>query len=206
MSQQIVILLLSSILIPVWISISKFKSINRTYFPFLLFLWLSALTDLICNLFQKSYIPIYSVNIYYLFESLLFLWQFNKLKIFKNNYWPNFLAIAFIIFWAVEFLLLIQTNYYSRKYFAISYFCCFYTLLFTIFSINKICHLGTFREIKLTTNPVFFICSAFILYYTYSCIMSVFWMPNLKVTITPFYYNVYSLMYVIIFICNFIYA
>lgn len=206
MSSNLILILTASILFPIGISVVKFKSIANTFFPFLLLLWLSFMIDIIAFFFYRHIESIIFINIYYLVESLVVLWQFKKWYLFKIKKWYSFLVAPFIIFWIIEFALLIRSNYYEWNYFYLSYFCCLYSLLFVIFSINKISDLVTSGENQLFDNPIFIICSAFILYYTYTCIMAVFWMPNLKISIRPFNAIVYSLMYVILFICNIIYA
>lgn len=205
MSQEIKILLLSSIIIPTWISITKFRAIDKNYLPFIYFLWLSLIIDLVDSILGVPS-AIITTNIYYLFESLFVLWQFKRWGQFNHNKSANLLFACFILFWLLEFCAIVSVIYSEGDYIYHSYFPCFYSLLFTFFSINQITSRSTSMSTQMTTHPLFIICSAFILYYCYTCIMSVFYMPVLGIKLLAFYRNVYLIMYFILFICNILYA
>lgn len=78
MSQELRLILLSSIVLPVCISIARFRTIDKNFLPFIYFLWLSFIIDFIDSVIS---IPsaIITMNIYYLFESLFVLWQFTHI-------------------------------------------------------------------------------------------------------------------------------
>jgi hypothetical protein len=207
MSNEFSFVLSSSILLPAAISIIRYKSINRKFLPFLLFLWISLLIDGISIAFAANIIAVLCINVYYLFESLTILSQFHRWKLFNDNKKLfGYLKYFFILFWSIEITLLISTNYYNNQCHFITFFPCFYALLFAIFSINRMNELVASRDISAVRNPVFIICAAFIFYYTYTCILLVFWMPFLNVNTHRFYYTVYSIMFFILFISNLFYA
>ena len=204
---QIHTLVLTTSLISAGIAAIYFRSIVHKFRPFVLFLWFSFAIDLIANIFSFHLVTVIATNIFYLIEASIILRQFRNWGLLKkNNRWYKCIQVFFIAFWLVEFTLLVKRNYYEQTYFYLSFFTCFYSLLFTIFSISKLNELGSSERNKLTKNPIFITCSGFILYFTYSSIMSVFWMPNLRVSIWAFYNQVYYFMLIILLICNLIYA
>ena len=206
MSDQLRILLLSSILLPAFISITKFRSLDKYYLPFIFFLWVSLLIDFIDSIVSVKY-GIICTNIYYLLESIFILWQFQKWRTFKDNKNTIYLLyISFALIWILEFCYTLFIIYSKRDYFHLSYFTCLYSLLFTIFSINRITLLSTSTEGSIIKHPLFIICAAFILYYSYSCIMAVFYIPALEIKLIPFYKSVYPIMFFILFFCNLLYT
>src|SRR5688500_2922890 len=161
MSDLLILLLVSSIVIPVWLSIARFRTIDKNYLPFIFFLWLSIIIDLADSVLS-THSSIIWTNIYYFFESIIILWQFKKWGLFENNKKTiKLLYTCFILFWLVEFGFVLSTIYSNGNYFHHSYFTCFYSLLFTIFSINRITSLSSSTTLALIKHPRFIICSAF---------------------------------------------
>ena len=194
-------ILVSTIVFPALMALLRFKEIDPVYKPFVFLIWVWFLTDTV-DLIIWGNVKLMCIvnNIHFLFESLLVLWQFKKWNFFNPAPKLFFLLITvFIAFYLIESISLFILNEYE-----LTYFLCFYSLLFALFSIRLLTH--NFHVDPVEKKPILIICSAFVVYFTFTCFLIVFRMPLLNVTYMPFIDNTYILMYFILFICNLLYA
>ena len=189
-----------SITIPAVATLLRAKSITRGFSPFLILIWIWVITDFL-GLYFWSYNEISIVNgIHFLFESQLVLYQFYSWKLIYKVFYRT-TSIIFAIFWIAEVYYLVKSGG-----FLMTYFVCIYAFTFSLLSIRMISSLVDHEKTIVIRNPIFLICAAFILYFTFTAIMSVFRMPLLKTNDGAFVTGTYFFMYFILIICNLLYT
>ena len=176
MNFYIVIAFSLSIIVPAIIGLIRFKKINEAYHPFIFYIWVGAFNEifgLIMMYTIKS--NIVNLNFYLLAESLLLLWQFTRWGLFnKNSFWVKLIIASLIIVWLIENFIISSITKYD------SYFCIYNATINTFMSINIINKLISTERRSLLRNPVFIICSTFVIYYSMSILSEVFWIYGLS--------------------------
>jgi hypothetical protein len=167
MSDDLAFYLSLSILVPIVVGITRYKAIYPTYYPFLVLMLVGLINEIVCYPLSNSAIP---NNVYCLIEFLLFTWQFRKWKnilLGKEVYYGlNFLLI---IIWMCENLVYKHLDSFGIVY-AISYS---FTLI--LLAINQMNWLIINERSSIYKNPVFIICIAIIIFYSYKILMEVFY-------------------------------
>jgi hypothetical protein len=183
------------------IGIFKFKRMDKTYYPFLFLIEIGCVNELLSYiLIQFHHHTLLNNNIYALFESLLILWFFNNLKVFKNS--KNiylFILSLFLLSWSLQMLQL-KTLDNLYLYFRILY--SFIIVFLSIYTINSILITETNNILK---NPTFIICTGFVIFFTYYAIMNCFWLYGLTKSVEFRIFISKILAYINLF-CNLIYA
>jgi len=189
-----------SILISGIIGILRFNQIRDTYRPFIYLIWIGCFNEMLSlYLALNHHYTIVNSIIYSLCESILLLWFFKKLGLFKRKHSFNLLAVLFVTIWLIEVL--------SRKRFGTSftyYFNVIYYFSIVLLSIRAINDL-LFTERELLKNPTFLICIGLIIFFTYGIVHRMFWLAGLKNS-PIFLMNVQSILIIINFLTNLIYA
>lgn len=153
------------------ISVIRFRKINPVYYPFIYCIWLAFSNEVL------GYFLIYSghsnavnINIYVLFESLLITWQFRKWLVFERYKKPYLvLLVSFLVFWIIEaFFVLSITLIFT-------YFRVYYSFIIVLMSIDTLNRILVREKTNLLKNPVFLICVSFVIYYTFTVIVGIFW-------------------------------
>lgn len=190
-----------SVLIAGVIALFRFANIGRVYRPFIYLIWLGCLNELLSIYFALSHHNNIINNIIYsLCESLLLLWFFKNLKIFKTKkYLLYFLAFFFITVWIAETFFSSRFGTRFSYYFDITYSFCI--VLLSIRAINDL----LFSETDLLKNPVFLICIGLIIFFTYVIIEELFWLYGLKNS-RIFRQNVQAILMIVNLLSNLIYA
>jgi len=190
-----------SILIAAAMGWVRYRRIHPTYHPFLYLCWLGLLNELISYfLIYNGYSNAVNSNLFVLGEVFLITWQlrnWNRTHYFKGFY--TVFVLLCIAFWALEMFLV------PAWYQTITCFRIFYSFVIVIMSIeclNK--QLSTERG-RLLRNPVVLICLAFILYFTYTVIVGVFWIYGFGGSVDFRRNMVWILIYINV-LCNLIYA
>lgn len=194
----------SSILIAAVIGVFRIRSIDKMYLPFILLIWTAALNEMygmfILN-FRYSNSTVLNSNIYVLFESVLILWFFKRLKmVFKTNSIFYILVVSVILFWIIENLIwknvAVDTSYYFRIYAS------FITVICSITTVNYL----IVRERKsLIRAPVFLICIGFIVYFTYKVLLEAFELYGLSSSMS-FEQHVYAILLYLNLFVNLLFA
>lgn len=190
-----------SILIAAAIGWVRYRSIHPTYYPFIYLCWLGAANEVI------SYFLIYAGhsnalngNVFILGEVFLISWQlgvWNTAHIFKRFY-TAFLLLC-VLFWALEMFLM------PAWFQSITYFRIFYSFVIVILSIECLNKQLSVERGRLLKNSIVLICLAFILYFTYTVIVGVFWIYGFGGSIAFRRNMVWILIYINV-LCNLIYA
>jgi hypothetical protein len=173
------ILLSLSIFLPTLAGLFLFLK-NKTITPFLLCLFLGSMVTIFPILIKDCYLINSVINIYILFELVLFLFQFKKWGLFKNN-------LNFYILISLSILVWLYTGMYiSDIGIRNNYFRVFYSFILVLSAtdlVNKI----AFERIKLMTDYRFIICIGFIIFYCYNIIIETFNSMKLGFSIQTFY-------------------
>ena len=166
------VLLSLTILFPAIIGIIRFKKINDAYYPFIIYIWVGAINELLSViLLIWRYSNIINLNVYLLIEAMLLMWQFTLWRFFgKSKILRKLLYAALLSFWLTENFLLYSITRYD------SYFTIFYSTIFTFISISSINQLIVTERKSLLQNPKFIICAAFVIYFTIVILSEVFWL------------------------------
>lgn len=149
----------------------RFRQIHPTYYPFLYCTWLALANELLGYfLINYGYSNAININIYVLAEALLYTWQFRKWDVMER--YRNLVLIlvpVLIVFWGVEAFLIAGIRH------TITYFRIFYAFILVLFSIDTLNHQVLSERTAILKNPVFLICIGFMVYYTFTVIIGVFW-------------------------------
>jgi hypothetical protein len=196
---QVINLLILFVGIVGWV---KFKSISPTYYPFIILIWVGTVNEVysavIINFFGKY--NIINLNLYWLAEAVLMLWQFKVWNLFGSlNRIYNVLLILFIGSWLTETIMLSKLHLEFNSYFKILY--AFISVLLSISMINQ-----TLMKEKdgLAKNSIFIICIGFVFMLTYSLLTELFYVYRLELSDT-FNTNLHYIFIVINFFCNLLY-
>ena len=196
-----VVLFSSSILLPAIIAGIKFRNTERSLYPFIFFIWLGVLNEIISYVIStKGGSTAFNNNLYILAEALLILWQFKEWDFFQN--FKNgfiILFVALIIIWFFD-----HSN--KEHFSSINLnFRLFYSLMIVLMSIqinNRL--IFTFSG-NLLKSPVFLVCNAFTIYFTYKILVEVFWIYGLNAT-KSFRIDVYIILTWINALTNILYS
>ncbi len=176
MNYNITVLLSYLIGIAAIISLIKIKTIHRANYPFVLFLWLGFINEILSTVFISFYrTNVINSNFYVLFSTIILLYQFRCWNIFSNKkYFFLFLVMSSTLFWIYEnfiFSSVFTFNSYSRVTFS---------LLIVLMSINTIGSLILKKGQKLVRNHIFLTCISLIFFYTTSAMVEIFWINGLN--------------------------
>lgn len=160
------------------IAIFKIRKAAPAYLPFFIFILVGFANEIV-SFYTARYLGNNSVNnnIYVLIESLLLLWQFSRWRLFDNNrYLPQALGAAFVLFWVGE------AFFFSSIVKVAAYFRVFYSFVIVLLSISMVNQLITTERGNLLKNAAFIICMAFIIYFTYKCLIEIFYIYGVIVS------------------------
>lgn len=179
----------------------RFKKIPPTWYPFIFLLTIGSLNELLSYWLTANHHSIsVNNNIYVLLEALLTLWLFYNWQIFPfRKYLFIGLFSAIIAAWLAENIL--RQGIYSISY----YFRLSYAVLIIIFSILINSRLIITYRFSLLRNPVFLVCAAYILFFTYKILVEIFWLYGINAS-RAFRVNVYTVLAWINCFTNLIYA
>lgn len=199
MNYYLVVSFSFSILIAGVIGFLRFHKIQKSYYPFLLFVWLGCLNETLSFLIVQSGMEsIVNNNIYVLSEALVILYFFNRNRFLSKTYT---LVLGFLIAggWFFE-------TFFIRSITEMSiYFRIGYSFIIVLISIAAINRLLLFGEKNLLKNSMFLICVAFICYFTYKVLVNTFWLYGLGKSLQFLAFISYILIFVNLF-TNLIYA
>lgn len=201
LSLTTVFILSFSILIGGVIAAFRFSQIQTGYRPFIYLIWVGCINEIISFflIINHQYNIVNSI-IYGLCEAFLLLWFFYNLGIFnRKKILFYLLVILFLALWIVESFFYKSFGARYNSYFSIAY--SLSVVLLSITAINRL----LFEEKEILRNPVFLICIAMIVYFTYKIVIEMFWLYGLKET-RNFRISVLTILMFINFLCNLIYA
>ena len=185
------------------IGLIRFEKINPAYYPFLYCIWIAFFNEVLSYyITRKGGSNGINNNIYALTESILIVWFFKNMNLFRNVKWLfGVILSSFILVWAGEIIFGKGINQTT------SYFRIFYSFVVVIMS-GIMLNMQLFRERKnILKNAIFLICLAFLIYYTYKIIVTVFVLYATKEAKTsPFAINLFTILIYINLFINLVYA
>jgi hypothetical protein len=197
----VTVILSLSVFIAGIIAIFRFAQISDVYRPFIYLIWIACITEVLNIYFAyRFHYNVVVMTIYGFCESLLLLWFFSRLGIFKGK--KNFLYFLisfFLIIWFSENFLGKHFGSRISYYFDIVY--AFLVVLFSIRAINDL----LFTEKELLKNPAFLICIGLIIFFTYQIVQRMFGLFGLRDSI-DFRRSVQRILSIINCLANLIYA
>ncbi|HSU29083.1 MAG TPA: hypothetical protein VLJ68_11925 [Chitinophagaceae bacterium] len=201
MNYNLVIIFSLSVSIAAIIGVIRFNKINSTYYPFLFFIWIGLLNEILSfAITQKGGYTGVNNNIYVLIESLLIAWQFRNWGLFleRSSLFTG-IVILFLVAWPVEAFLIGGITK------TISYFRLIYSFVIVLMSISIINQQLILERKSILKNPIFLICMAFIIYFTYKVIVGAFWLYGLNMS-QQFMLNIFTILACINLFANLVYA
>jgi len=188
------------------IAVARFDKISKIYQPFLYLVLVCCLYEIADSILLAtgigSKMNIYNIidNIYNLLLFLLtlsFLKNFAHFKRYELTY--GLAAISLSIVWVIEIFTSGQI-YDTHIYFSI-----ISSFVIVLLSINTINILIATINRRLIADPIFIICLAFIIKFTYNALVAVFWLYGLNKN-RELLVAVVSIIFYISFIANILYA
>ncbi|MFL5740654.1 MAG: hypothetical protein ACJ75B_10585 [Flavisolibacter sp.] len=170
MKYYVVISFSLSILIAAIIALVRFKSISRVYYPFIYCLWIGSVNEILAVILeQRGMHTLMTNNIYVLLESLLLVWLFKNLSLFRYRPKLYYLLIGlFICGWIAENFVFDSITH-NCIYFRIGY-----SFVVVFMSIHVLNGIITYNDKKLLVNATFMLCTAFIIFFTYKILVYAF--------------------------------
>lgn len=202
MPYYVSIILYFSILLPVITACVRVKTIDASYYPFLLILLSGLLHETVSFfLIINGHKNIAVFNIYLLIEATLLLWQFYRWSPARPGGWLlYFLLPALVLAWIAE------TVYYrgiSNRFNSV--FIIASSFSYVILCINRMNSLIVTEKTLLLKHPVFLICGGWVIFFSYSILVEAFWMFGLFEDIT-FENNVYLILEFVNLLVNLIFT
>ena len=153
------------------IGLVRIQKIDRAYYPFVFLLVLGIVNEILNTIIINSgHSNAINSNIYILLESLLILSLFAVQGLFINKKFGVFaIAVLYGLTWCIELFFISSIRHFS------SYFALLYPFLTVLMSINMINRLLIREKNLMLKHPMFIICFGFILFYTFTCLIEIFW-------------------------------
>lgn len=159
-----------SILIPMIAGLVRFGVIPASYRPLLYLLFIGFINEMVCYfLFYNSSNAI-PTNIYFLCEFVLFTLQFRKWRnILQNDWLYGSLMLGMLITWFIENIAFGKLNIFSPL------FQVAYSFSLVLIAVNQLNWLIVNEKDNIITNPIFIICIAIIIFFSYKVLTEVFY-------------------------------
>lgn len=192
-----------SILAPTITGVMRYRNIPVSYHPIIYLLLIGLANELVCYLFFYNTSNAPPTNVYFLFEFLLFAWQFHNWKnILRVRWLYLLLTIGMTMLWVTENIILGRITMFSPV-FQVSY-----SLALILLAINQLSWLVVNDRGRIMANPVFIISIAVIIFFSYKVLTEIFYYyaasASIKnnIFVIESYLNVgYNIMLTIAIIC-----
>jgi len=190
-----------SIVIAVVIGLVRFKSIHKSYRPFIIICCVGLVTEIAgtiaAYISRNNSIP---YNIYAITESLLYLWLFWNWGEFHGKVKQVMLLGLFLVaVWTSDNLVFHSIHTINPLFWIIYSF----TLIFL--SINQLNRLLFSERGALLKNARFLICMGIVIFYSYTATIEVFYILELNLS-DRFFTDIYLILELLNFIINLVFA
>jgi hypothetical protein len=166
MSPELRFILSLSIIFAVIIGIVRYRKIDRSYYPFIYYVWFMLLVEVIAHIFLDNglaHVMNTMFNVYTILEFSFLAWLFHAWGLFNGNriFFICMLAVFFVA-WLIDTVILRSIDTGSNYYFRALY--SFSLVLFAVSTFNKMVvnHRG-----KIFENAQFWICLGIIIFFTF---------------------------------------
>ncbi len=172
MNRHLAFILSLSILVPLITGLVRYKNSSISYQPMFILLFIGLFNELICYtvfypMHASNAIP---TNLYFLFEALLLTWQFHLWKnILKPRWSFLLLSSSLAAAWVIENIVFRQITEFSPVYQII------YSVTMILLAVNQLNWLITNEHGVITRNPIFLICTAIIVFFSYKMLAEIFY-------------------------------
>lgn len=178
-----------SILIPATIGLVRLPIIDRAYRPFVFYCILDVLNHtLSATLVEFHGSNTINSNVFVLIEAILFCWQFKEWGSFKRRekLFPALILVLTLV-WITDNLI------WHRLTTVNSLYRIFYSFVLVFLAIGQMNELISSSRKSLLTNACFMICAGIVIYYTYKATVEVFFVIQLKGSVS-FYVNIFKIL------------
>jgi len=159
-----------SILIPMIIGLVRYGLIPVSYRPLLYLLFIGFINEMVCYFFFYNSSNALPTNIYFLCEFLLYALQFRKWKnILRNNWLFKSLVFGMSALWFTENIVFQKIIIFSPL------FQVCYSFMLVLIAVNQLNWLIVNEKSNIITNPIFIICIAIIIFFSYKVLTEVFY-------------------------------
>lgn len=150
----------------------RFKNIHPTYYPFLLFIWIGFINEIISFLvIQNGHSNNLNNNLFCLLQAVLLTFQFKQWRLFEpSNLFYYIISISFCLLWLLESFVFGSAHRFN------SYFMIIHSFVIVLMSISTNNKIMVHESRNILKNSVFIICSSFIIYFTYAVLVEAFWL------------------------------
>lgn len=203
MDKSTIFILSLSIFIPLITGIVRYGQLPVSYLPLLLLLAIGLVNELVCYTFFYNTSSAVPGNVYLLVEFLLFCWQFKRWRFIlrrSSQYWALIMVMSAV--WAVEYILFGKINEFSPYFLVIS------SMALILLAVNQMNWLIVNERGNILSNPVFIICIAIIMFFSYKVLIEIFYhfapekVIKNKIFIMQSYLNVaYNIILAIAILC-----
>ena len=190
MDEKLYLFLFSlSILFAAVIGLIRYRFINRSYQPFLWYIFLSLFNELLVGLFlspeRLKMVQVADWNIFNLFECLIFLLQFYCCQLFSR------LKEMFFVLMSILVVIWIGENFFVSTINSFNYvFLISYSFVFALLSIYTINSIVVKHNRSLFRNPMFIICVGLVIYYIYTIIVFTLLLVGTEKTVLREVFNI----------------
>jgi hypothetical protein len=185
MSRSLIFFFSLSVAVPLAAGVVRFKHIPKSYYPLLYLLAAGMLVEIISyNIKNNATVT----NIYVLFEFMIFCWLFYNLKqILSQKKWLWAIITPFAILWIAECVILSKITSFNI------YFRILYPLTLVLLAVNQLNYLIINDRDNIILSPVFILCCAMIIFFSYKCLIEIFYRyaPDSKIGNSIFSIQVY---------------
>ena len=162
--------LLSTIVFPAVAGLVRYKKVNRAYHPFIYLMWAGFFNEIASKLTEHYFrTNSYNSNTYCLLEVLLVLYMFWEWRLFAKKATPIVIGIVMCAVWIIENFVIASMKEFN------SYFTIAYTFLIVVLSISMLNKMLMTEKSLLIKNPKFLILLGFVLFFSYSGVVEIFW-------------------------------
>lgn len=170
MDKSLAFILSLSVCIPLITGVIRYGQLPVSYSPLLYLLLAGLLSEL------SSYILFYNTtnaipaNVYLIVEFLILVWQFRRWKnILRSNIGYGLLVGGMTVFWIVENFV------FGRIYEFSSFFLVISAIVLILLAVNQMNWLIVNERGNILLNPVFLICIALIIFFSYKVLTEIFY-------------------------------
>lgn len=189
-----------SILIAAILGLVRYRRIYSLYRPFLFFIWLGAVNELLSMLLAYTlHTNMPTGNIYIFLEYIFLLYLFYCWNRKLSAGWYYLLTFCGLVVWCVDNLLL-HTIFDVNSIFRV-----FYSIVILYESIRLLNSLLFGEQKQLISNAVFQVCMAFILFYSFKAFIETFYIAQLSFS-KGFYMRLFQVLLCVNLVTNLLYA
>lgn len=166
MSAELRFILSLSIIFAVIIGIVRYRKIDRSYYPFLYYIWLMLPIEIVATLlFQNEQWDILNVmlNMYTFIEFGVLAWLFHAWGLFNGN--RTFFIVLMSLFFVAWFIMTVIAESIIKS--SNLYFRALYSFTLVLFAVSTFNKMVVNHRSKIFENAQFWICLGIIIFFTF---------------------------------------